>query len=112
LVLAGGYVVPEDSATAVLSHAAVAIDGDRIVEVGAAANVLARFSAKRVIDTTDHVVLPGLVDCHLHTCQTTARGLADDVPVTTWLDRILGFEARLEAEGGRGESPVELAELE
>jgi 5-methylthioadenosine/S-adenosylhomocysteine deaminase len=98
LVLAGGYVIPQDSATAVLSNAAVAIDGDRIVGVGAAADVLARFAGRRIVDTADHVVLPGLIDCHVHTCQTTARGLADDVPVTTWLDRILGFEALLEAE--------------
>jgi len=98
LVLAGGYVVPEDSATAVLSHAAVAIDGDRILEVGPADDNLAPLSGKRVIDTTDHVVLPGLIDCHIHTCQTTARGLADDVPVTTWLDRILRFEALLQTD--------------
>jgi 5-methylthioadenosine/S-adenosylhomocysteine deaminase len=82
----------------VLANAAVAISGDRIVEVGPADGILRRFGAGRVIDTTGQVVLPGLVDCHVHTCQSTARGLADDVPVTTWLDRILGFEALLQAE--------------
>ena len=110
LILAGGYVIPQDTPTNMLSNAAVAIQGNRVADVGSAEDILARFSAARIIDTNDHVVLPGLVDCHIHTCQSTARGLADDVPVTTWLDRILGFEALLEAEDV--EASVKLTALE
>ncbi|MGH7392519.1 MAG: amidohydrolase family protein [Candidatus Rokuibacteriota bacterium] len=59
-VVRGGRVV---TATDVLEGAAVAIEDGRIVAV-APESVLP--AAERVIDATGKLVLPGLIDCHLH----------------------------------------------
>ena len=56
----GGRVV---TATDVLDGVAVAIAGGRIVAV---APERALPAAERVIDATGKLVLPGLIDCHLH----------------------------------------------
>jgi 5-methylthioadenosine/S-adenosylhomocysteine deaminase len=98
LLLRGGYVVPQERMGQVIEDGAVAIRGNRIVDVGAAAEVGARVRATRTIECGGRAILPGLVDCHVHTCQSTARGLADDVPVGEWLTRIVGFEAYMQEE--------------
>jgi imidazolonepropionase len=48
------------------SDAALAIDGDKIVAVGPAAEVLASFEGARTVDAAGKVVVPGLVDAHTH----------------------------------------------
>lgn len=102
LLLSGGYVVV--SSSQVITNGAVAIAGDRVVEVGPTEQVTKAVRAARTIDTTGKAVMPGLINAHNHTCQSTARGLADDIPVTEWLSRIVPFEATLLEEDVRARS--------
>ncbi|MDF1577960.1 MAG: amidohydrolase [Desulfobulbales bacterium] len=47
------------------------------------------------IDAAGGLVLPGLINCHNHAAMTLFRGLADDLPLLTWLhDHIFPAEAR------------------
>ena len=98
LLLTGGWVLPQERPGEALPNATVAIAGDRIVDVGPAADVAERVQAARTIDCSGKAVLPGLVDCHVHTCQQLARGLADDVGVLEWLTRIVAFEGVMDAD--------------
>jgi cytosine/adenosine deaminase-related metal-dependent hydrolase len=48
----------------------------------------------RVIDARGDYLLPGLVQTHIHLCQTLFRGCADDVPLMQWLrTRVWPMEA-------------------
>src|SRR5262245_63263360 len=38
-----------------------------------------------VIDARGGFVLPGLIQTHIHLCQTLFRGYADDLPLMDWL---------------------------
>jgi 5-methylthioadenosine/S-adenosylhomocysteine deaminase len=86
LLLTGGTVVTMDAAGRVIPDGAVAIDGDRIVDVGPAADVRARVSGFERIDTTGQIVLPGLINTHTHAAMVLFRGLADDLPLMRWLN--------------------------
>ncbi len=44
------------------------------------------FTADRLIDGRGLVAMPGLVNCHVHGAMTLFRGLADDLPLMTWLE--------------------------
>jgi 5-methylthioadenosine/S-adenosylhomocysteine deaminase len=79
LLLTGGTVVSMDSSFRVLQDGAVAVKGERIVAVGPAAELAARFDAARTIDTSGRIVMPGLVNTHTHVPMTLLRGVADDV---------------------------------
>jgi len=57
---------------------ALAIDRGRIVALGPAVDILPAYAAERTIDATHHVVLPGLIDAHMHTAMCLLRGLAQD----------------------------------
>lgn len=58
-MLLDGYEVPP------LHHAAVLIEGDKIVQVGRAGEVKIPPDAE-VIDTSGRVMMPGLIDLHVH----------------------------------------------
>ena len=58
-MLLDGYDVPP------VHHAAIVIEGDRIVEVGRAAEVEIPADA-RIVDTSGRVMIPGMMDLHAH----------------------------------------------
>jgi 5-methylthioadenosine/S-adenosylhomocysteine deaminase len=55
---------------------AIAVDRGRIVALDPAVDVAAEYRAERTIDARQHVLLPGLVDAHIHTAMCLLRGLA------------------------------------
>src|SRR5262245_10428212 len=67
----------------------VSIKDGRIAAVGAIAE-----PHERVIDARGGYVLPGLIQTHVHLCQTLFRGFADDLPLMDWLrTRVWPLEA-------------------
>jgi 5-methylthioadenosine/S-adenosylhomocysteine deaminase len=89
LVVTGGTVVTVDAARRVIPRGAVAIDGTRIVAVGTAAEIAARFQARATIDATGQVVMPGLINTHTHAPMVLYRGLADDLALMDWLQKYI-----------------------
>ena len=96
LLIDGGTVVVMDEAGTVLEGGAVLVEGDRISALIAAGEP--RPDGARVIDATGHLVIPGLINTHGHAAMSLLRGLADDLPLMTWLnDYIFPAEAALVA---------------
>ena len=83
LRLAGARVVTMDAKRRVV-EGDVVVEGERIASVGRGEG---RRRSEKVIDCTGMVVIPGLVQAHIHLCQTLFRGLADDLPLEDWLAR-------------------------
>ena len=79
-VIRNGIVVTLDDADAVHFGGSVVIEGDRIVDV-TAGDVAS--DGARVIDATDKVVMPGLVDFHYHTA--LGKGYSDHLPLWEYL---------------------------
>ncbi|HUQ50572.1 MAG TPA: TRZ/ATZ family hydrolase [Gammaproteobacteria bacterium] len=74
---------------------ALAIDGGRIIDVLARGEAERSYAPRVRHDRTSHVLLPGLVNAHTHAAMTLFRGLADDLPLDSWLrERIWPAEAR------------------
>ncbi|XP_035821767.1 uncharacterized protein [Zea mays] len=99
-VFHNAVIVTMDDAFRVLQDGAVAVAGDRIAAVGPSADVLAAFPcAVQTLDLGGRIVLPGLVNTHVHTSQQLARGIADDVDLMTWLHgRIWPYESHMTEE--------------
>ena len=58
---------------------ALAIDKGKILAVAPRAEVEGAYTAEETIDAGDKLVLPGLIDAHMHTSMCTMRGVAQDV---------------------------------
>jgi 8-oxoguanine deaminase len=70
-------------------------------------------SADEVLDLTDHVVLPGLINTHHHFYQTLTRAVpgAQDAGLFDWLRTLYPIWARMTPEDVRVSTQVALAEL-
>src|SRR6266568_5804079 len=72
----------------------VLVENGRIASVGRMGGRADGRSKPTTIDCKGLVVLPGLVQAHIHLCQTLFRGLADDLSLEAWLaTRIWPLEA-------------------
>lgn len=64
------------------------------------------------IDARGCIVMPGLVQSHVHLCQTLFRGHADDLPLLDWLrKRIWPYEAAHDRPSLRASARLGLAEM-
>ena len=88
-LITGGHVLTmQGDGVGFLRDGAVAIDGRAIVAVGPLAELQGQVDARRTIDATGCLVMPGLIDAHLHSAATLARGLAQEV--SPWMANAYG----------------------
>ena len=98
LLILNGAVIVMDSENTVIENGAVAIKGENITAVGETSN-LAAWKAPKIIDAEGGIIMPGLVNTHTHASMTIFRGLADDLPLMTWLnEHIFPAESKLNPE--------------
>jgi len=81
VLLRGGTVLPMDDARSVLTGTDVLVLDDRIAEVG---RDLVAPEGAVVIDASDGIVMPGMVDTHRHMWQTAMRGYGADWTLTQY----------------------------
>jgi 5-methylthioadenosine/S-adenosylhomocysteine deaminase len=89
-------IVTMNSGLEIFWHGALAIRGDTIVAVGPEKELQGmEAGAGKILDVQGGIVLPGLINAHTHAAMTLFRGLADDLPLKTWLEEfIFPAEAR------------------
>lgn len=79
-----------------IKKGSVIIENDKIVEI---TEKTGSHDADEVINGEKKVLMPGLVNTHTHLSMTLMRGLADDLPLDTWLnDHIWPVESNLNGE--------------
>lgn len=64
------------------------------------------------VDLSGRIVIPGLVNTHSHLAQSLLRGLAEDLPLKSWLcDAIWKLEASYDADDGYIAAKLTIAEM-
>lgn len=97
LQITGATVITMDAERRVLSNASVTVRDGMIVAVEAASSSDQAPDA-RVIDGTNTVVLPGIVNAHTHLLQVLLRGVYEELPFSDWLRNIYHLGERLTEE--------------
>ncbi|MBS7455667.1 TRZ/ATZ family hydrolase [Coralloluteibacterium stylophorae] len=85
LLIEAGWVVPVEPHGVVLEGHAVAVRDGAILAVLPAADAAARYAPREHVRKPHSVLLPGLVNAHVHNPMTLLRGVADDLPLMVWL---------------------------
>ncbi len=90
LLLAGGDVLLHDGKWRV-ERADVTVRDGRIVQVGKGNGETGKGKGPhphaQIRDCRGCLIMPGLIQAHVHLCQTLFRGLADDLRLEDWLVR-------------------------
>lgn len=85
-LLQGGTVITMDPDHGILERGDVLIEDDRIAAVGEDLDG----SGADVVDATDRIVMPGLVNSHAHLFQTGVRGVAANWTLGDYFEKMLG----------------------
>ncbi|MCG6863420.1 MAG: TRZ/ATZ family hydrolase [Chromatiaceae bacterium] len=86
LLLHPKWIVPVDAAERVLTDHSLVVTGGRIRALLPTAEARADVQAEQEMDLPGHALIPGLINAHTHSPMTLLRGLADDLPLMTWLN--------------------------
>jgi 5-methylthioadenosine/S-adenosylhomocysteine deaminase len=76
-------VVPEDQ---VYTHHTLVVNRGRISAIVPTDQAASRFQSSQEIPLPGHALIPGLINSHTHAAMAMLRGLADDMPLMTWLN--------------------------
>lgn len=85
-VIEARWVVPVVPHGVVLEDHAVVVHQGQICGVLPIAEVQDRYLPGERVSLPRHALIPGLVNAHCHAAMTLMRGLADDLPLMTWLN--------------------------
>ena len=88
-LIENGVVLTVNSSDDVHLEGYLLIEDDCITAVAAgSAPQEIRDQADEIIDAAGQIVMPGLVNAHVHLFQTLIRGLSDNRPLIPWLEQV------------------------
>jgi cytosine/adenosine deaminase-related metal-dependent hydrolase len=91
LLVRNATVITMDPSRRILDDGAIAIDHGVIRQIGTSAE-LADVSADVELAGKDMIVLPGLINPHIHLSYSLGRGCGDDLPFPRWLPVVYRLE--------------------
>jgi putative selenium metabolism protein SsnA len=103
LMVGNGTLITQDGSSPLIGDGCVAIQDGLITEVGGTADMQRRHPAAQFVNARGRIIMPGLINTHMHLYSTFARGMAlkDEAPENflqilerLWwrLDRVLTLE--------------------
>lgn len=82
----------------ILKNAVLCVEKDRIVRIETDAGLASGFKAATILDGSNKLAMPGLVDCHTHAAQQLLRGgIIDELPMV-WARILVPYESNLTPE--------------
>jgi 5-methylthioadenosine/S-adenosylhomocysteine deaminase len=84
LLIRDATLLTLDAGNRLITEGHVLVEGERIVLVGEGPPP-SGLAADRVLDGRQRLVLPGLVNCHLHSHENFNRGRLDNLPHNVWM---------------------------
>lgn len=76
----------------------ILVKNGNIVEISKEQNLETKYETAEIIDGKENsIIMPGLIQSHIHLCQTMHRNKAEEMPLITWLQKeIWPFESSLD----------------
>ncbi len=86
ILIKNAIILPTPGQKTIIDRGYVLITGNKITRLGPMQALPDNTCAAQTIDASNHLVMPGLINCHCHGAMTLFRGLADDLPLMSWLN--------------------------
>ncbi len=113
IAISNATILCLDSLGTVVSNGTLLIKEGRILEFGPDSILKDTYQANETIDAQGNFLLPGLINTHTHLPMSLLRGIADDLPLSEWLEKYIWptEAAFMDREAIRVGSQLAMAEL-
>lgn len=90
------YIITQNSSRDILENYDLLIEDNRIKTIAKSLSTKRIVTNKAsIIDCSNKIILPGLINCHTHVGMQSLRGICDDEELPVWLNRIIAAEKEL-----------------
>jgi cytosine/adenosine deaminase-related metal-dependent hydrolase len=111
ILIKNGYVLTLNPKRQIITDGAIYIEDNRILDIGKT-EALKTHKAETIIDAKNKIVMPGLLDTHIHLSQALIRGCADDVSLVDWLKKYVWvLQGNFTKEDGKVSAELCMAEM-
>ena len=86
-IISASWIATVDSIMAVLEDHALVIEDTRIIDICPLEQATNTYPNAELTECKNHLLIPGLINAHTHAAMSLFRGLADDLPLNTWLEQ-------------------------
>lgn len=87
LAIEARWIIPMVPSGKVYEYATLVVDDGHILDLLLTADARQRYQPTETISLSQHALIPGLINTHTHAAMALMRGMADDQPLMTWLNR-------------------------
>jgi cytosine/adenosine deaminase-related metal-dependent hydrolase len=99
----------------IISFGAVVVQGNLIADVGKSRKMVEKYPEARRIDCDGNILLPGLIDTHVHLGQCMLRGISEGkryADLSSWLIKLMfPLQGAYTAEDGRASAALCILEM-
>ena len=85
MLFTNATIITMNAKREIINDGAIATLDDRIVAIGKTQEMKERHPDQEVTDVGGKLIIPGLIDTHVHLAQAMIRGCADDMSLIEWL---------------------------
>ena len=112
MLFTNATIITMNPTRAIITGGAIAIKDNRIAAVGKTDALLRQYSGDQVIDVKGKLIIPGLIDTHVHLAQALIRGCADDMALIQWLcERVWVLQGNFTHDDGYVSARLCIAEM-
>ena len=115
MIFTHATVITMNPGREIINDGAIVVSGDRIEAVGKSAELRVRFPDAEEVDLAGHIVMPGLIDTHVHLAQTMLRGVSEGkrlAEFSNWLfGRIFPLQGSYTAADARTSASLGVLEM-
>ncbi|MBO0781808.1 MAG: amidohydrolase [Ktedonobacteraceae bacterium] len=105
-------IITMNAARDIITDGALVTQDNRIVALGKTRELLERYPDEETIDVDGKLIIPGLIDTHVHLAQALIRGCADDMELIQWLcDRVWVLQGNFTHDDGYASARLCIAEM-
>ena len=112
MLFTNATIITMNASRDIIMDGAIAVTGNRIVAVGKSDALQKQFADDEVIDVRGKLIIPGLIDTHVHVAQALIRGCADDMALIQWLcERVWVLQGNFTEDDGYVSARLCIAEM-
>lgn len=85
-IIEARWLAPVGENKPLVEYYSVIVQSGLIVDVLPTLEARIKYESKSLVCLDEHILIPGLINLHTHAAMTLMRGIADDLPLMTWLN--------------------------